>query len=68
MAGQSRHSMPTRRRCPTVRSLLSPIDLQCIKAAGVTFAVSAIERACAIEIRVGANSAEVQSVKLVVTP
>lgn len=25
-------------------SLLSPIDLQCIKAAGVTFAVSAIER------------------------
>lgn len=31
------------RGAPAVR-LLSPIDLQCIKAAGVTFAVSAIER------------------------
>jgi len=37
-----------RRLCTTgeldAASLLSPIDLQCIKAAGVTFAVSAIER------------------------
>jgi len=29
---------------PATVSLLSPVDLQCIKAAGVTFAVSAIER------------------------
>ncbi|MEO5706180.1 MAG: fumarylacetoacetate hydrolase family protein [Alteraurantiacibacter sp.] len=29
---------------PTGWSLLSPIDLQCVKAAGVTFALSAIER------------------------
>src|SRR3989344_1374326 len=29
---------------PDGATLLSPIDLQCIKAAGVTFAVSAIER------------------------
>lgn len=29
---------------PATVTLLSPVDLQCIKAAGVTFAVSAIER------------------------
>src|SRR5262249_17947198 len=29
---------------PHERHLLSPIDLQCIKGAGVTFAVSAVER------------------------
>ena len=32
------------RGLPSGWSLLSPIDLQCIKAAGVTFALSAIER------------------------
>ena len=30
--------------CPARRQLLSPVDLQCVKACGVTFAVSAIER------------------------
>ena len=29
---------------PDVAQLLAPVDLQCVKAAGVTFAVSAIER------------------------
>src|SRR5688500_12902312 len=29
---------------PRAAELLSPVDLQCIKACGVTFAVSAIER------------------------
>ena len=29
---------------PATIQLLSPVDLQCVKAAGVTFAVSAIER------------------------
>src|SRR5688572_735764 len=29
---------------PGVVELLSPVDLQCVKACGVTFAVSAIER------------------------
>lgn len=35
---------PADPRLPDGAALLAPIDLQCIKAAGVTFAVSAIER------------------------
>jgi fumarylacetoacetate (FAA) hydrolase family protein len=37
---EKRHALPSE----TVPRLLSPIDLQCIKAAGVTFAVSTLER------------------------
>lgn len=41
--------------------LLSPIDLQCIKAAGVTFAASLIERM--IEERAGGDSTRVESIR-----
>jgi fumarylacetoacetate (FAA) hydrolase family protein len=41
--------------------LLSPIDLQCIKAAGVTFAVSAIERV--IEERARGDSAKATQIR-----
>ena len=41
--------------------LLSPIDLQCIKAAGVTFAASLIERM--IEERAGGDSSKVASMR-----
>lgn len=39
------------------RSLLAPIDLQCIKASGVTFAVSALERVIEERARGDAESA-----------
>jgi fumarylacetoacetate (FAA) hydrolase family protein len=42
-------------------SLLSPVDLQCVKAAGVTFAVSAIERV--IEERARGDSAEAARIR-----
>lgn len=38
--------------------LLSPVDLQCVKAAGVTFAVSAVERVIEERARGDANKAE----------
>ena len=41
--------------------LLSPLDLQCIKAAGVTFAASLIERM--IEERAGGDSSEVTLIR-----
>jgi fumarylacetoacetate (FAA) hydrolase family protein len=41
---------------PTLR-LLSPIDLQCVKAAGVTFAVSAVERVIEERARGDASAA-----------
>ena len=41
--------------------LLSPIDLQCVKAAGVTFAVSAVERV--IEERARGDYAQAQSIR-----
>jgi len=41
--------------------LLAPIDLQCVKAAGVTFAVSAIERV--IEERALGNAAHAQEIR-----
>jgi len=41
--------------------LLSPIDLQCIKASGVTFAVSALERV--IEERAGGDPATAASIR-----
>ena len=41
--------------------LLSPIDLQCIKAAGVTFAVSAVERV--IEERARGDSNKAQDIR-----
>ena len=42
-------------------SLLSPIDLQCIKASGVTFAVSAIERV--IEERARGDAQKAQDIR-----
>jgi len=44
----------------TIR-LLAPIDLQCVKAAGVTFAVSALERV--IEERARGDAAEASAVR-----
>jgi fumarylacetoacetate (FAA) hydrolase family protein len=44
-----------------VPRLLSPIDLQCIKAAGVTFAVSAIERV--IEERARGDAARAEALR-----
>ncbi len=41
--------------------LLSPIDLQCVKAAGVTFAVSAVERV--IEERARGDSDKAQAIR-----
>lgn len=41
--------------------LLSPIDLQCVKAAGVTFAVSALERV--IEERARGDAGEAQAIR-----
>jgi len=40
------------------RGLLAPVDLQCIKACGVTFAVSAIERVIEARARGAADAAE----------
>ena len=45
----------------TAYDLLSPVDLQCVKAAGVTFAVSAIERV--IEERARGDSAKAAEVR-----
>jgi fumarylacetoacetate (FAA) hydrolase family protein len=42
-------------------SLLAPIDLQCVKAAGVTFAVSAVERV--IEERARGDSGKAQGIR-----
>ncbi len=42
-------------------TLLSPFDLQCIKASGVTFAISAVERV--IEERARGDAAKAQSVR-----
>lgn len=44
-----------------IPKLLSPIDLQCIKAAGVTFAVSALERV--IEERARGDSSRAESIR-----
>ncbi|THD81707.1 MAG: fumarylacetoacetate hydrolase [Phenylobacterium sp.] len=41
--------------------LLSPLDLQCVKAAGVTFAVSAVERV--IEERAGGDAGRAQAIR-----
>ncbi len=46
---------------PTSVRLLAPIDLQCVKASGVTFAVSAVERV--IEERARGNPAAAQSIR-----
>lgn len=46
---------------PAGWTLLSPIDLQCIKAAGVTFALSAIERV--IEERAGGDPEKASAVR-----
>ena len=43
------------------RRLLAPIDLQCVKAAGVTFAVSAVERV--IEERARGDAQKAQSIR-----
>lgn len=42
-------------------ALLAPIDLQCVKAAGVTFAVSAVERV--IEERARGDAAEARAIR-----
>lgn len=46
---------------PRVPRLLSPVDLQCLKACGVTFAVSAVERV--IEERARGDAAAAQSIR-----
>jgi fumarylacetoacetate (FAA) hydrolase family protein len=46
---------------PGVPRLLSPLDLQCVKASGVTFAISAVERV--IEERARGDAARAQSVR-----
>lgn len=46
---------------PAGWSLLSPIDLQCVKAAGVTFALSAIERV--IEERARGDAARASAIR-----
>jgi fumarylacetoacetate (FAA) hydrolase family protein len=46
---------------PELPRLLSPIDLQCIKASGVTFAVSALERV--IEERARGDAARAEAVR-----
>jgi fumarylacetoacetate (FAA) hydrolase family protein len=46
---------------PGAPRLLSPFDLQCIKASGVTFAVSAVERV--IEERARGDAAKAQSIR-----
>jgi fumarylacetoacetate (FAA) hydrolase family protein len=43
---------------PSTPRLLAPIDLQCVKAAGVTFAVSAVERVIEERARGDSNKAE----------
>jgi fumarylacetoacetate (FAA) hydrolase family protein len=43
------------------RPLLAPVDLQCVKAAGVTFAVSAVERV--IEERARGDSAKAREIR-----
>ena len=48
-------------RGPRPVHLLSPLDLQCIKAAGVTFAASLIERM--IEERAGGDSSKVTQIR-----
>ncbi|PZO07195.1 MAG: fumarylacetoacetate hydrolase [Alphaproteobacteria bacterium] len=45
----------------TIPRLLSPLDLQCVKASGVTFAVSAIERV--IEERARGDAAAAQTIR-----
>ncbi len=46
---------------PAVPRLLSPLDLQCVKASGVTFAISAVERV--IEERTRGDAARAQAVR-----
>jgi fumarylacetoacetate (FAA) hydrolase family protein len=48
----------------TSETLLSPVDLQCVKAAGVTFAVSAIERVIEERARGDASQADAIRAKL----
>jgi fumarylacetoacetate (FAA) hydrolase family protein len=48
----------------TSATLLSPVDLQCVKAAGVTFAVSAIERVIEERARGDASQADTIRAKL----
>jgi fumarylacetoacetate (FAA) hydrolase family protein len=48
----------------TSATLLSPVDLQCVKAAGVTFAVSAIERVIEERARGDASQADAIRAKL----
>lgn len=52
---------PVEQGMPDGWSLLSPIDLQCIKAAGVTFALSAIERV--IEERARGDAAKAATIR-----
>ena len=52
---------PVEAGLPSGWSLLSPIDLQCVKACGVTFAVSAIERV--IEERARGDSAKAAAIR-----
>ena len=59
--GRGRHIGPAADGLPQGWTLLSPIDLQCIKASGVTFALSAIERV--IEERARGDAAQAQAIR-----
>ena len=48
-------------RDPNAPQILSPLDLQCVKASGVTFAVSAVERV--IEERARGDAARAQDIR-----
>src|SRR5215467_3224044 len=52
---------PPDRRDPTKPWLLAPLDLQVLKAAGVTFAISMLERV--IEERAGGNPASAEAIR-----
>ncbi len=56
---------PVEQRDPTRPWLLSPVDLQVVKAAGVTFAVSMLERV--IEERTGGDAAGADAVRAEIT-
>ncbi|MEO6340739.1 MAG: fumarylacetoacetate hydrolase family protein [Caulobacteraceae bacterium] len=59
--GGGRSLGPVEAGLPADWSLLSPLDLQCVKACGVTFAVSAIERV--IEERARGDSARAAAIR-----
>jgi fumarylacetoacetate (FAA) hydrolase family protein len=55
------HVAPVWEKTHAATALLAPIDLQCIKAAGVTFAISTLERV--IEERARGDAAQAQAIR-----